>query len=220
MSLLLAGLTVLVIGDSHMATKDYLITTLHDELMQQGAKVYSYGACGSASGDWMKVTKPECGTAFRLDAGPLWERQGEAAISKALPDLVSLHHPDLIVVVNGDTMAGYKDASMPKPWIRDEVRTLTNGIKATGTACLWVGPAWGGEGHFHKTDARVQELSNFLADNVAPCSYINSLTMSKPGEWTTISGDGQHFSKAGYLSWGHDIASQIVSSDVVAKIKH
>jgi hypothetical protein len=168
----------------------------------------------------MKVTKPECGTAFRLDAGPLRERRGEAAVSKALPDLVSLHHPDLIVVVNGDTMASYKTPVMPKPWIRDEVRILTNGIKATGAACLWVGPAWGGEGLFHKTEARVQELSNFLADNVAPCSYINSLKMSKPGEWATLPGDGQHFGTAGYKAWGHEIASQIGSSDVVAKIKH
>jgi len=36
-SLLLAGLTVLVIGDSHLASDGYLISTLHDGLMQQGA---------------------------------------------------------------------------------------------------------------------------------------------------------------------------------------
>jgi hypothetical protein len=28
-------------------TQNYLISTLHDSLMQQGARVYSYGASGS-----------------------------------------------------------------------------------------------------------------------------------------------------------------------------
>jgi hypothetical protein len=121
-SLLLAGLTVLVIGDSHLATNGYLITTLHDDLMQQGAHVYSYGACGSPSGAWMKTTQPPCGSAFRLDTGPVRVRAGEAASIRALPDLVKAHHPDLIVVVNGDTMAGYKSAALPKPWIRDRLK--------------------------------------------------------------------------------------------------
>lgn len=221
MSLLLAGLTVLVIGDSHMSTKDYLITTLHDDLMQQGAKVYSYGACGTPSGDWMKVVKPECGTAFRLDAGPVRERKGEAAISKALPDLVKEHHPDLIVVVNGDTMAGYKNVTLPKKWIWDQVRTLTDGIKSSGASCVWVGPAWGSEGgKYGKTFSRSQEMADYLADIVSPCIYINSLKMAKPGEWGTLAGDGQHYTNEGYQSWGTAIANQIVSSDILQKIKH
>ncbi|MEI7455684.1 MAG: SGNH/GDSL hydrolase family protein [Nitrosomonadales bacterium] len=220
MSLLLAGLTVLVIGDSHMATRDYLITTLHDGLMQQGAKVYSYGACGTLSGDWMKTTKAECGTAFRLDNGPLRERRAEVAIMKPLPDLLAAHHPDLIVVVNGDTMASYKAATLPKPWIRDQVRTLTDGIKASGARCIWVGPAWGNEGGKNgKNFPRVKEMSEFLADNVSPCIYIDSLKMSKPGEWGTLPDDGQHFGKDGYQAWGSAITSQIISSDILKKIK-
>lgn len=221
MSLILAGLTVLVIGDSHLATSGYLITTLHDELMQQGAHVYSYGACGSASGAWMKTTQPPCGSAFRLDTGPVRVRAGEAASTRALPDLVKAHHPDLIVVVNGDTMAGYKSAALPKPWIRDQVKTLTDGIKASGAACVWVGPAWGNEGGKNgKNFTRVKEMSDFLADNVAPCTYINSLKMSKPGEWSTLPDDGQHFTDAGYQSWGSVIAREIVTSDILQKIKH
>ena len=41
MNALLAGLTILVIGDSHMVTSGYLITTLHDDLLAQGATVDS-----------------------------------------------------------------------------------------------------------------------------------------------------------------------------------
>ncbi len=221
MSLLLAGLTVLMIGDSHMATKGYLISTLHDDLMQQGAKVYSYGSCGTPSGAWMKAGKTACGAAFRLNDGPVRERQGEAAVTRSLPDLVNEVHPNLIVVINGDTMAGYKNPTMPKSWIWGEVSTLTKGIAATGASCVWVGPAWGSEGgKYGKTFARTKELSDYLADIVSPCVYISSLNMEKPGEWATIPGDGQHYTYSGYQSWGDAIAKQIVSSDVLQKIKH
>ncbi len=221
MSLLLAGLTVLVIGDSHLSTKDYLITTLHDELTQQGAKVYSYGACGTPSGAWMKTIQPPCGSAFRLDDGPLRLRAGEAGSTRPLPELVDKHHPDLIVVVNGDTMAGYKNPALPKTWIWNEVSILTKGIKASGASCVWVGPAWGSEGGKNgKNFTRVKEMSDFLAEIVSPCIYVNSLNMSKPGEWGTLPGDGQHFTNAGYQAWGSAISKAIVSSDILQKIKH
>jgi hypothetical protein len=221
MSLLLAGLTVLVIGDSHMSYHDFLITTLHDDLMQQGAKVYSYGACGTPSGAWMKAIQPPCGSAFRLDAGNVRVRAGEAGFTKPLPELVNLHHPDLIVVVNGDTMAGYKSAEIAKSWVHDQVKTLTNGIKVSGASCVWVGPAWGSEGgKYGKTFARAKEMSVYLADIVAPCIYIDSLKMAKPGEWSTIPGDGQHYSASGYQLWGAAITNQIVSPEILSKIRH
>jgi hypothetical protein len=221
MSLLLAGLTVLVIGDSHMASQDYLITTLHDGLMQQGAKVYSYGACGTPSGAWMKAIQPPCGSAFRLDTGPLRIRAGEAGSTKPLTELVSAHHPDLIVVVNGDTMAGYKSETLPRPWVRDQVKMLTDGIKNSGASCVWVGPGWGSEGgKYGKTFARTLEMSEYLSGIVSPCIYINSLKMSKPGEWQTIPGDGQHYLRPGYQAWGNAITSEIITSDILKNIKH
>ena len=113
----LVGMTVLMIGDSHMASKGYLITSLHDELMQQGAKVYSYGACGTLAGDWMKTTESPCGAAFRLNEEPIHLLAGEAAATAPLPDLIKKYHPDLIVVINGDTMAAYKSTVLPRPWI-------------------------------------------------------------------------------------------------------
>jgi len=221
MSLLLAGLTVLVIGDSHLATQGYLIDTLHDELRNQGAKVYSYGACGTPSGAWMKKIQPPCGSAFHLDDGKTRIRVGEAGTTKPLPELVNKHHPDLIVVINGDTMAAYQDAVLPKNWIWNQVSSLTKGIKATGVSCVWVGPGWGAEGgKYGKTFARTQEMSVYLADIVSPCIYIDSTKMAKPGEWEALPGDGQHYTNAGYQSWGSAIANEIVSPGVLSQIKH
>ncbi len=45
----LAGLVILVLGDSHMAGPSYLISTLHEALEAQGATVSSYGMCGASA---------------------------------------------------------------------------------------------------------------------------------------------------------------------------
>ena len=50
-------------------------------------------------------------------------------------------------------------------------------------------------------------MSKFLASNVAPCSYIDSLSFSKPGHWITT--DGQHFTVAGYKAWGTAIGNAL-----------
>jgi lysophospholipase L1-like esterase len=50
-------------------------------------------------------------------------------------------------------------------------------------------------------------MSQFLASNVAPCTYIDSLTFSKPGQWVTT--DGQHFTVAGYKAWGTAIGAAL-----------
>ena len=221
MSMLLAGITVLMIGDSHMASTGFLITTLHDDLMQQGAKVYSYGACGTPAGAWMKSIQPPCGSAFRLDNGPVRVRAGEAGFTQPLPELVKLYHPDLIVVVNGDTMGDYKKPGFAKSWVWDQVSSLTRGIKDSGASCVWVGPAWGSEGgKYGKTFAKTKEISDYLLGIVSPCTYISSLNMEKPGEWTTLPGDGQHYTGEGYQAWGAAITTQILSSDILQKIKH
>jgi len=119
--------------------------------------------------------------------------------------LIAKNKPDVVVLVIGDTMASYDKPAFPKAWAWQSVTNLTKAISATGTKCVWVGPAWGKEGGMYKkNDARTQLMSKFLAANVAPCSYIDSLSLSKPGQWVTT--DGQHFTVAGYKAWGGAIA--------------
>lgn len=62
---ILAGMTILMIGDSHLATPDYLISSLHDSLVAQGATVHTLGICGANAGDWLKATPGTCGGAER-----------------------------------------------------------------------------------------------------------------------------------------------------------
>jgi hypothetical protein len=218
MNLLLAGLTVLVIGDSHLATPGYLITTLHDALASHGAVVHSYGACGVAAGDWTRARISPCGGAVREPGGPVKVLSGPAAKTIPYAELHKRHRPALVVVVMGDTMAAYDQPALSRTWIWHQVSSLTRSIKESATACVWVGPPWGSEGgKFGKTYARAAEMSGYLAEIVAPCTYVDSQKLSRQGEWGTI--DGQHFTAAGYRAWGNAIGAAIATPEVLKTLR-
>jgi hypothetical protein len=208
MSALLAGLAVLVIGDSHMVASGYLISTLHDALLAQGAKVDTYGMCGANAGDWVYPTTVSCGKAERIGKeGPEIDRKSGTPTYQ-IDALIKKTNPGLIVIEMGDTMAGYGQKDFPQAWIYQQVHALTGRIAAQNVPCVWVGPPWGSEGSsYHKTFARVKQMSEFLTNAVAPCRFIDSTQFSKEGEWPTI--DGQHLTSAGYKAWGADIAQSL-----------
>ncbi len=211
----LLGLSLLVIGDSHMSGKDYLINPLHDELTKQGAIVHSVGACGSNAGDWLKISPAPCGSDRKGSQKPIFK--GHDATTTPIQQLIDSDKPDLIVMILGDTMASY-GKPFSQTWAWQNVTSLTKAISATNTKCIWVGPAWGNSGgKYVKTDERVKYLSTFLKNNVAPCTYVDSLTFSKPDQWVTL--DGEHFTPPGYKSWSNQIAESIVNSPFVAARK-
>ena len=204
-----AGLAILMLGDSHFATQGYLVTTLQDELIRQGAQVTTYAACGAPASIWVTGGTPPCGSAERLQSGPVEPGQGAKAAVPKLADLVRQVHPSLIIVGAGDTMAGYAQPALPTYYIDQEVGALTRQLRAANIPCVWIGPGWGTEGGpFFKTYARVHEMSDYLATRVEPCRYIDSLQLAKPGEWTTF--DGQHYTAAGYQKWGAALDEALV----------
>jgi len=207
----LAGLVILVLGDSHMAGPSYLISSLHEALEAQGAQVDSYGMCGANADAWLEKTTVSCGRAERHDNQPTQASNGKQEYTWQIVDLLAKHHPNLVIVESADAMAGYGSPQMPKPWIFDQTHALATRIKASGAACVWVGPVYGDvNSPYHKADDRVRELSQFLSQSVAPCVYIDSLKfVTNPREWPTT--DGQHLTATGYRAWGADIANAVVN---------
>ncbi|GAA4329417.1 SGNH/GDSL hydrolase family protein [Pigmentiphaga soli] len=208
---LIAGLTILIVGDSHLATASYLIGSLHDDLLRQGAKaVHTIGVCGTTPGQWLAATPGPCGGAERIGkAKAVVKTEGAATVP--ISDLIAADRPDLVVLVFGDTMAAYGQPDFPKTWAWQQTTSLVGAVAAAGAKCAWVGPAWGTEGgQYGKSYARVQLMSKFLAVNVSPCRYIDSLQFSKPGQWATV--DGQHFRPAGYKAWGDAIAKALATA--------
>lgn len=202
----IAGLTILVLGESHMSIANQLTEPLNANLAKQGAIVHSIGVCGASAGDWLTTKKGDCGAEQR--GTDKIQIKGRDGATTPISQLIAQDKPDLVVLVIGDTMAAYDKPAFPKTWAWQSVTSLTKAIAATGTKCAWVGPAWGkAGGMYQKNDARTQLLSQFLSTNVAPCTYIDSLTMSKPGQWATT--DGQHFTVAGYKSWANAIGDAL-----------
>jgi hypothetical protein len=209
MNMALAGLVILVIGDSHMAGREYLISTLHDSLEAQGAVVHSYGMCGATAQDWLAKTTVSCGRAERHEKAATIADTGKQQFTWTLNEVMDTYHPNLVIVELGDAMAGYGSPQMPRPWIYEQVHALVGHITSHNAGCIWVGPIWGNEGPpYHKTASRVSEVSAFLSQSVAPCGYIDSTRFAAQGQWPTT--DGQHLTPAGYRTWGQDIAAQVV----------
>jgi lysophospholipase L1-like esterase len=209
MNLALAGLVVLLIGDSHIASKDFFNNAVHEALQQAGARVHSYGVCGSGAGDWVKSKLLPCGRGERHGEAAAQIDRGDKVAVWPLAELIARHHPDLVVVELGDNMAGYSQfPSLPHALIEQQVKALTGVIAAKRVACVWIGPPWGAEGGmWGKTFARVRELSEELARDVAPCRYVDSLRFAKPGEWPTF--DGVHLTLDGYALWSRAIVASI-----------
>jgi hypothetical protein len=206
--MLLTGLTVLVIGASHLAKPTYLIKTLHDELTERGALVHSVGVCGVLPSEWLKKTTSRCGGAERVESEPIILSMASAAQTVPFETLLETQRPDVVVIVMGDNLANYKASSFSRTDVKKEVLSLTTLLASKAIRCLWVGPAWGEDNKLAaKTIKRTQDISAFLEAHVKPCHYVNSLEMSKPGEWKTT--DGQHFFAEGYQNWGAAIANEV-----------
>jgi hypothetical protein len=206
----LAGLVILIIGDSHIAAKDFLLTALDDLLIAQGAVVHAYGVCGSTPHDWVAQTELPCGRGERHNADEPVVEKAPKVKTWSLDELIRQHHPNLLIVELGDNLGGYGYLpELPKESIAAQVHQMLGPVAARKLPCIWVGPPWGAEGGTSKkTYARVQELSSFLSQGVAPCRYVDSLKFSQPGEWPTF--DGEHLTPDSYRIWGAAIADATI----------
>jgi lysophospholipase L1-like esterase len=209
MNMMLAGLSILVLGDSHMAGHDYLLSSLHDALENQGANVHSYGMCGASAEAWLQKTTVSCGKGERHEKAAAITETGKQDYTWQISELLAKHHPNLVIVEAADAMGGYSSPQLPKAWIYDQTHALASRIAASGASCIWVGPVYGNvNSPYHKADDRVRELSQFLSQSVAPCRYVDSLHFEPNPAWPTT--DGQHLTAAGYKTWGQNIADTVV----------
>lgn len=201
----LAGLAILVIGDSHMV---YMGSPLHEALEQQGATVNTYGMCGAMATDWLTRSTTQC-SAERHANGPAMLKNSTSQ-GWLLSDLIAKNNPNLVVVELGDNMAGYGTLpALPRDFIADQVKEFLAPLKARNLPCIWIGPPWGNETTlYHKTNTRLKELSQFLSQAVAPCTYIDTTAFVQPGQWATL--DGEHLSQSAYHQWSQDITGAIV----------
>jgi hypothetical protein len=186
----------------------YMISPLHESLEAEGAVVNSYGMCGAMPEDWLSRTTAQC-LAERHDKGPA-SFKNQTGPTWLLSDLLERNHPNLVVIELGDNLAGYGTLpTLPRDLIIQQVREILAPIKARHLPCIWIGPPFGADTQaYHKTDLRVRELSQLLAQTVAPCNYVDTTTFAAPGQWATQ--DGEHLTPGSYRKWSLDITQAIV----------
>jgi ketopantoate reductase len=211
----LAGLVFLVLGESHMIYE--LQKDIHEDLTQAGAaKVYSYGACGASAIDWVKPRKVDCGSEKRDTQAGVVHTKGYQ--TTPIKQLIENDKPDVVVLIIGDTMGSYDNEVFPRSWAWQGITALTKEVAQTKTACVWVGPAYGkAGGKYNKRDDRVERVSRFLATNVSPCVYVDSLKFAAPGQWRTF--DGQHFAAPGYAAWSAAIVKEISALPMIQDLR-
>ena len=209
MSPALAGLVILVIGDSQIAGAGHFNNALHDGLVGEGATVHTFGVCGSIPSDWITPVPIPCGRGERHNSAPAQLSTDAKLRGWPLYALISRYHPNIVVVALGDTLAGYGVArGLPREWITDEVHQLLLPVRSARASCIWIGPTWGTEnGPYQKTFVRVKALSDLLSQIVAPCRYVDSLMFSRPGEWRTI--DGVNLTPSSTRLWDADLIQSI-----------
>jgi hypothetical protein len=209
MNMALAGLTMLVIGDSHIAAIGYFNNQLHNELVAQGAAVHTFGVCDSAPVDWVIPGPIVCGRGERHNLSPATIGYGNSARGWALASLIAKYNPNIVVIELGDNMAGYGvTPNLPRDVIASQVHDLLRPVAARNLPCIWIGPPWGTEGGpYKKTNARVRELSDYLSQIVSPCHYIDSLAFAQPGQWSTQ--DGVHLTNHSTDAWDNDIVNSL-----------
>ena len=130
----LLGLSLVVIGESHLADPTYLIGPMHTQLVQKGAKVHSVGVCGATPANWVTTTPSDCGPADRVNDAPVAVRIEAGAATTPIKDLIGNAKANAIIVVSGDTIGSYKAAEFPKSWAYQQVTTLSKAIAETGYA--------------------------------------------------------------------------------------
>ena len=205
MSGALAGLAILALGDSHML---HMITPLYEAMQAEGAVVNAYGMCGAMPEDWLSRVTTQC-LAERQDKGPLVVKN-QPQPTWLLTELLDHDRPNLVVIELGDNLAGYgATTTLPRDLIAQQLKEFLTPITARHLACVWIGPPFGADTQaYHKSDERVRELSQFLARNVEPCSYVDTTSFAGPGQWATV--DGEHLTAGSYRQWSLSITQAVV----------
>ncbi len=193
---ILAGLTILMLGDSHFATQGYLVTTLQDALIQQGAKVVTEAACGAPAGVWTEAGSAPCGTAERVQSGPIKKDHTEARPRRPIDELIGRYHPNLDHHRVGRHHGRLRPARPARPVDRRAV-SRPDAAHPGGQHALRLDRARLG----HRGRALLQDLRPGAgaerlprAPRWRPAATSTRTKFAQPGEWPTF--DGQHYTAA------------------------
>ncbi|ADO47240.1 hypothetical protein [[Enterobacter] lignolyticus] len=206
MKTLLAGVTLLILGDSHVTFQDSLLSVLPESYEKLGAKVVTYGVCSSAPNEWLKGPEDDgCGGALRMGTEPVKDPFAAPFPFPDINSLIAKWNPTAVIVVYGDTIGSYGADTLPGEWIDAQIGPLTAAISSK-TSCIWVGPTWGTfNPRYGKTEEKTRRIAAYLSTHTRPCTYIDGTSFMQSSAVKTV--DGLHLTPESYKAWGAGIVN-------------
>lgn len=191
---------VLVLGDSHATTSfgralDLLLRSLDD------VEVTTIGGCGVSPDAFVVGGEARCGfLRIEHDAStPDWVVVAKKkSPTPRVDELLSRARPDLTIVELGANQihTAWVDPARAKA----DVVALADAVRASGSACLWVGPP---TGHARvKPHERIDRVYTVLEEALAGrCTLLDSRPSAMPFlDYERVApkrGDGRHFDRIG-----------------------
>jgi len=175
----LSAANILFIGDSHVVGPfgkkiDGFLRTV------PGAKVGSYGSCGSIFQWWETGKATSCGYFFRGTDGDT--KTGTASPTPVFGQLVSEIKPSLVVVELGANYTGYPSDD----FVVNDMKKLVKKISDSGAKCFWVTMP---DSRAAKPD--VPRILQLTSKAVTPyCTYFDSTQVT---HYPATGGDGTHY---------------------------
>lgn len=185
-----SGKRILHIGDSHVVGDygqwlDHLLRTT-------GAKVETYGSCGTTSVHWLNGQKTTCGFLEIDESG-----NGKSYSTKETPminALIAEFNPDIIIVSLG---TNFKTSSSVTKGKIEEFLQEISGIK-----CFWVGAPQTKDSSVHP-----DEINAVLATVVAhACTFIDSTKLTDSAK---ITSGNIHYNAEGGKEWAQGVFNQL-----------
>lgn len=174
----LEALTILVIGDSH--TVGPFGKKLDSLLRNDGARVATYGSCGSIAGWWYSGQKTSCGYYKRGTDGV--EFSANSHFTPLFKNLLRDIRPDVVIVELGTNYVNNpRDA-----FAVEDMRKMARDIQGVGAECFWILPP-----DMRKFRADLPRLERLVREAVSDsCRLFES---AKFTQYPATGGDGVHY---------------------------
>lgn len=198
MNLLLTQ-TILFIGDSH--TVGPFGQHLDEVLRSNGARVATYGSCGSIPKWWSNGQRTTCGY-FSKDLNGRVFNSNTYATPK-INELLDKIRPDVVLLEFGGNYSKISDDQI----VIQDIKKIVKTVKDSGARCYWV------TAPDSRTlrEARHRTLKLTIEAIGLDCPIFNSLTVT---HYPQTGGDGIHYSFPSAIpiakKWADSVASEFI----------
>lgn len=123
------------------------------------------------------------------------------ARERIVKQLVDRYRPDLTIIVMGGN-----DAQRNFDTWLSGIQSVVAQAKSRSARVIWISPAFSERSDVQERHARIANWQEMSLPHLG-VTWINSMPMTQGGH----SGDGVHFTRAGYRAWAESVADELAT---------